>query len=122
MTRPDVHEMVVVHRAFRREFGAAAGHVRRTRAGDTRRARIVAEHLRLAFAGLEMRRPASSRRCRRSGWVAGIEDPEFTVTTPLAWVFYAVGFGAAVLAGRTGRAAQLSVLAYLVALLCVAVF
>jgi hypothetical protein len=22
--RPDVHEMVVVHRAFRREFGAAA--------------------------------------------------------------------------------------------------
>ncbi|GAA1039898.1 hypothetical protein GCM10009557_59740 [Virgisporangium ochraceum] len=54
MTRPDVHEMVVVHRAFRREFGAAAGHVRRTPAGDTRRARIVAEHLRLGFAGLEM--------------------------------------------------------------------
>ena len=54
MTRPDVQEMVVVHRAFRREFGAAAGHVRRTPAGDTRRARIVAEHLRLAFAGLEM--------------------------------------------------------------------
>lgn len=37
-------------------------------------------------------------------WVAGIEDPEFTVTTPLAWVFHAVGFGVAVLAGRTGRA------------------
>ncbi|MEV0567443.1 hemerythrin domain-containing protein [Dactylosporangium sp. NPDC050588] len=52
--RPDVHEMVVVHRAFRREFGAAAGLVRRTPAGDTRRARIVAEHLRLCAAGLEM--------------------------------------------------------------------
>ncbi|WP_238015142.1 hemerythrin domain-containing protein [Dactylosporangium sp. AC04546] len=52
--RPDVHEMVVVHRAFRREFGAAADHVRRTPAGDTRRAKIVASHLRLCTAGLEM--------------------------------------------------------------------
>ncbi|MFF5232420.1 hemerythrin domain-containing protein [Dactylosporangium sp. NPDC000521] len=52
--RPDVHEMVVVHRAFRREFGAAAGHVRRTPVGDTRRAKIVANHLRLCAAGLEM--------------------------------------------------------------------
>ena len=55
-------------------------------------------------------------------WIGGIEDPTFTVTTPLAWAFYAVGFGAAVLAGRTGRAAQLSVLAYLVALLGIAFF
>jgi hypothetical protein len=52
--RPDVHEMVVVHRAFRREFGAAAGHIRRTPDGDTRRAQIVASHLRLCMAGLEM--------------------------------------------------------------------
>ena len=35
-------------------------------------------------------------------WVEGIEDPTFTVTTPLAWAFYVVGFGSAVLARRTG--------------------
>ena len=35
--RPDVHEMVVVHRAFRREAGAAAGYLRTTPEGDTRR-------------------------------------------------------------------------------------
>ena len=52
--RPDVHEMVVVHRAFRREFGAAADYIRRTPDGDTRRAEIVASHLRLCMAGLEM--------------------------------------------------------------------
>ena len=52
--RPDVHEMVVVHRAFRREFGAAAEYIRRTPDGDTRRAKIVASHLRLCMAGLEM--------------------------------------------------------------------
>ncbi|GAB3835894.1 hemerythrin domain-containing protein [Dactylosporangium cerinum] len=52
--RPDVHEMVVVHRAFRREFGAAADLVRRTPVGDTGRAKIVANHLRLCTAGLEM--------------------------------------------------------------------
>jgi hypothetical protein len=55
-------------------------------------------------------------------WIGGIEDPTFTVTTPLAWAFYAVAFGAAVLARRTGRAAQLTVLAFLAALLCIAVF
>ena len=31
-------------------------------------------------------------------WVEGIEDPTFTVDTPLAWGFYAVGFGV----GRAG--------------------
>ncbi|MGI5185640.1 hypothetical protein ACQEVZ_56290 [Dactylosporangium sp. CA-152071] len=54
--------------------------------------------------------------------VEGIEDPTFTVTTPLAWAFYVVGFGAAVLARRTGRAAQAAVLAYLTALLAISVF
>ncbi|MFF5232422.1 hypothetical protein [Dactylosporangium sp. NPDC000521] len=54
--------------------------------------------------------------------VEGIEDPAFTVTTPLAWAFYAVGFGSAVLARRTGRVAQGSVLAYLAALLGISVF
>jgi hypothetical protein len=55
-------------------------------------------------------------------WVGGIEDPTFTVTTPLAWAFYALGFGMAVVARRAGRAAQLTVLAYLAVLLCVSVF
>src|SRR5690242_10679526 len=52
--RPDVHEMVVVHRAFRREFPAAAELVRSTPEGDTRRAKVVADHLRLGLAGLHM--------------------------------------------------------------------
>ena len=54
--------------------------------------------------------------------IEGIEDPTFTVTTPLAWAFYAVGFGSAVLARRNGRVAQVSVLAYLMALLGISVF
>jgi hypothetical protein len=46
--------MVVVHRAFRREFPAVAAMVRRTADGDTRRAQVVAYHLRLGLAGLHM--------------------------------------------------------------------
>ena len=52
--RPDVHEMVVVHRAFRREFPDAARLVRQVADGDTRRAKVLADHLRLCLAGLEM--------------------------------------------------------------------
>ena len=55
-------------------------------------------------------------------WVAGIEDPSFTVDTPLAWGFYAVAFGMAALARRTERWAQLTVLAYLVIVLGIAFF
>ena len=55
-------------------------------------------------------------------WVAGIEDPTFTVDTPLAWGFYAVAFGMAALARRTERWAQLTVLAYLVTVLGIAFF
>ena len=55
-------------------------------------------------------------------WVEGIEDPTFTVTTPLAWGFYAVAFGMAALARRPGRGAQATVLAYLVACLAIGVF
>ena len=54
--------------------------------------------------------------------VAGIEDPTFTVDTPLAWGFYAVAFGMAALARRTERWAQLTVLGYLVAVLGIAFF
>ena len=55
-------------------------------------------------------------------WVAGIEDPTFTVDTPLAWGFYAVAFGIAALARRTERWAQLTVLGYLVTVLGIAFF
>ena len=54
--------------------------------------------------------------------VQGIEDPSFTVTTPLAWGFYAVAFAMAVLARRTGRAAQATVLVFLVTVLGIGVF
>ncbi|MGW0177138.1 hypothetical protein ACWDUM_25215 [Rhodococcus sp. NPDC003322] len=54
--------------------------------------------------------------------VAGIEDPTFTVTTPAAWLFYAVGFGSVWLARRQEAWAQIGVLAYLVVLLAISVF
>ena len=52
--RPDVNEMVVIHRVFRREFAAIPQLVRRVREGDTARARVVADHLALIMAGLHM--------------------------------------------------------------------
>ena len=52
--RPWIQEMVVVHRAFRREFPAVAAMVRHTDEGDTKRAKLVANHLRLCLAGLHM--------------------------------------------------------------------
>jgi len=54
--------------------------------------------------------------------VAGIADPTFTPTTPTTWLFYAVGFGSVWLARRSGRAAQLGLLAYLAVLLGISVF
>ena len=50
----DVRDMVVVHRIFRREFALVPGLVRGTTPGDTARAHVVAEHLRLVLAGLHM--------------------------------------------------------------------
>ncbi|WP_082097318.1 hypothetical protein [Demequina silvatica] len=55
-------------------------------------------------------------------WLAGIEDPTFTVTTPLTWAFYAVAFGVAWLAGRPARWAQVTVLGYLTVLLGISIF
>jgi hemerythrin-like domain-containing protein len=52
--RPDVNEMIVVHRVFRREFSAIPSLVRHVRAGDAARARVVADHLGLIMAGLHM--------------------------------------------------------------------
>ncbi|GAA4474265.1 hypothetical protein GCM10023094_09530 [Rhodococcus olei] len=54
--------------------------------------------------------------------IAGIADPTFTMTTPAAWLFYAVGFGSVWLARRQQAWAQVGVLAYLVVLLAVSVF
>lgn len=54
--------------------------------------------------------------------VEGIEDPTFTVTSPLAWGFYAVAFAMSVLARRTNRGAQATVLAFLTAVLAIGVF
>jgi hypothetical protein len=55
-------------------------------------------------------------------WMAGIEDPTFTVDTPLSWGFYAVAFGMAALARRNERWAQLTVLAFLSTVLVIALF
>jgi peptidoglycan/LPS O-acetylase OafA/YrhL len=55
-------------------------------------------------------------------YVTGIGDPSFTVNTPVAWVFYAVGFASAALARRESRAAEVALLTYLTILLVVAVF
>ena len=52
--RPDVHEMVVIHRVFRRELVLVPELVRRVAHGDTARAQVVGRHLELVLAGLEM--------------------------------------------------------------------
>ena len=53
-SRPDVHEMVVIHRVFRRELTALPRLIRTVAAGDTTRAGVVAEHLSLILDGLHM--------------------------------------------------------------------
>jgi hypothetical protein len=55
-------------------------------------------------------------------YASGLQDPGFNLTTPAAWVFYAVGFAAAALSRRESRWAQVALLAYLGLLLVVAVF
>jgi nitrate reductase assembly molybdenum cofactor insertion protein NarJ len=52
--RPWVHEMVIVHRAFRRETRLLPGLVRQVADGDVERAGTVAGAVRLVLAGLEM--------------------------------------------------------------------
>ncbi len=53
-TLTNVHDMVVVHRAFRREFTALPRLVRAVRPGDTDRAAVLARHVRLALDGLHL--------------------------------------------------------------------
>jgi hemerythrin-like domain-containing protein len=42
---PDTHEMVIIHRVFRREFGLLPELIGRVAVGDTERASLVGEHL-----------------------------------------------------------------------------
>jgi hemerythrin-like domain-containing protein len=48
----EVHDMVVVHRAFRREFRLVPDLLRAVAAGDLRRAAVIADHIRLTLTGL----------------------------------------------------------------------
>src|SRR6476620_11246093 len=50
-TLTDVHDMIVVHRAFRREFTLLPQLVRDVAAGDTARAAVVAKHALLLLDG-----------------------------------------------------------------------
>lgn len=50
----DVRDMLVVHRAFRREFRLAPRLVRAVVPGDTSRAAVVADHARLILTGLHL--------------------------------------------------------------------
>ncbi len=50
----DVHDMVVVHRVFRRELPWLADLVRATPPGDVERAAVVAGHTRLVLSGLHL--------------------------------------------------------------------
>jgi hemerythrin-like domain-containing protein len=53
-TATNVHDMVVVHRGFRREFTLMPQLVRDVTAGDTARAGVVTEHARLLLAALHL--------------------------------------------------------------------
>ena len=53
-SRPNIQEMYVVHRVFRREFAMIPRLVRGVREGDTARAGLVGSHLRCMLDGLHM--------------------------------------------------------------------
>jgi len=52
--KPDVNEMRVIHRVFRRELTALPGLVRRVPDGDTARAAVVAQHAEFVLTGLHI--------------------------------------------------------------------
>ena len=82
--KPDINEMRVIHRVFRRELTALPGLVRRVPDGDTARAEVVGHHAQFMLNGLHVhhtgedeylwplllerarRRPSWSRPCRLS--------------------------------------------------------
>lgn len=53
-TTPNVHEMVVIHRLFRRELTAVPRMIRDTPDGDVARARVVGDHLALVLETLHI--------------------------------------------------------------------
>jgi len=55
-------------------------------------------------------------------WRSGLDDPEFNVTSPLAYCFYGVAFAMTALSRKDARPAQAAVTAYLVAVLGIALF
>lgn len=50
--KPDINEMRVIHRVFRRELTALPGLVRRVPVGDTARAELVGTHAQFVMTGL----------------------------------------------------------------------
>jgi peptidoglycan/LPS O-acetylase OafA/YrhL len=56
------------------------------------------------------------------GYLTGLGDPRFTVTTPVAWVFYALGFATAAAARSRRRWLQVAVVGCLAVMIAVAVF
>jgi hemerythrin-like domain-containing protein len=52
--KPDVNEMRVIHRVFRRELSALPGLVRRVADGDAARADVVGHHVAFVLTGLDI--------------------------------------------------------------------
>ncbi len=50
----DVHDMIVVHRAFRRELGLLPSLIQGVRDGDAARAAVLSRHLRLSLRGVHV--------------------------------------------------------------------
>ena len=63
-TVPNIHEMVVVHWIFRREFPLLAGIVPRASNGDTRRAAPIARHIEFCLDGLHNHHSAEDEYLR----------------------------------------------------------
>lgn len=55
-------------------------------------------------------------------WQGGLEDPDFTVTSPLTWGYYAVAFAAATVVRRDRPWTRWCVATYLLVLLGISVF
>ena len=55
-------------------------------------------------------------------WRSNLEDPEFNLTSPLAYCFYGVAFAMTALSRKDARVAQVAVTAYLVVVLGIAIF
>ena len=55
-------------------------------------------------------------------WLAGIQDPGFTVTTPLTWIFYALAFAVTLLARQERGWAQWVVTGFLALVLVIGIF